>query len=161
VIEVKMTLFDAFEVQLLAQLQQVIEQKRAQQVAPRDEGRGPDGVPLASSVCNICGLDTPHSHIERSPAPSGSVGVEPTVDATYEADAKALNTLADDNSAPAFDPAVAPPVPSDIEVARAITTYATTKGIPAARELLTEFGVKNVTALPDEQRAAFLAKAAV
>lgn len=102
-VEVKLTLFDAQEIVMLAQLEAALDQKRS--AAP------------------------PFMQAETPQAP------EP-------------------------EPAPAAPEVDDLTIQRAITEYAQRpgKGVPAARELLQEFGVSKVGEIPQERRAEFMAK---
>lgn len=133
-----MTVYDAIELNMLAQLQQMLELKRQQGFAhgviPQAQGAQGEqnAVPL---------MHAPHMEVVSEEA--SSFHQASTLDGTEYV----VNTA---------EPASAP-IPSDIEVARAITVYSQKAGVPKARELIESFGVKNAMAVPDERRAEFIA----
>lgn len=158
-----MTVYDAIELNMLAQLQQMLELKRSQGqqgVIPQAQGvqGGQNAVPL---------MHAPHTEGVSEEAPSFHQaypldGTEYVVNTADEdrADLAEMAQVEAKGETPIPWEAVKAeiaPVPSDIEVARAITVYSQKAGVPKARELIESFGVKNAMAVPDERRAEFIA----
>lgn len=129
-IEVKLILHDAIEINMVAQLQQMLEMKRTQDNARSFE------VPLAADDRTAEQADMP------------------AVDAAY-AEAAADPVFVAEMVAVAEGV----PVPDDVSTMRAFTQFAQKNGVEAARELLASFDVKLLKNLPLEQRAAFVARA--
>jgi hypothetical protein len=143
--QVKIWVDDPNEIVMLAQFQNVINEYRDKKFGhPIGTASGFVPAPAAGPEC--C-TNPPNVDITKSP--EGSTPT-PAQEQKIEAAASSVKIV---YHSPAVDI-------SDIAIARAITTYGQTHGVPAAQLILSEFGVTKATAITDENRAAFLARVA-
>jgi hypothetical protein len=153
-VEVKFSVDDPNEIVLLAQFQNVINEYRAGRLGATNgiTQNQAQGTPVEQPVVEPVIFNESFSRPATKQNQAKGDGVTDDTAAIQAAYAPDLNNRAPEGSQ-ATDL-------SDIAIARAITTFGQTHGIAAAQSILAEFGVTKATAIPDEQRYAFLVRVA-
>jgi hypothetical protein len=151
-VEVKFSVDDPNEIVLLAQFQSVINEYRAGRLVGATKQNQAQGTPVEQPVVEPVIFNESFSRPATKQNQAKGDGVTDDTAAIQAAYAPDLNNRAPEGSQ-ATDL-------SDIAIARAITTFGQTHGIAAAQSILAEFGVTKATAIPDEQRCAFLVRVA-
>lgn len=129
-VEVKLYLHDAIEIQMLAQFEGFLEQKRAQDNARQFENaQTPEPA-----------IPTPATEPTEPTAPPAATDTQVIASITPEGATKAA------------------PIPTDAEMVAALTKYHEAKGLPAAVALLGEFNAKRVGDISPDLRAAFIGR---
>jgi hypothetical protein len=153
--EVRMHVFDAVEMRMVAELVQMLEQKRK---ADEERFRKAN---MAAIERQFAAQPTKSATVEeraiRSMEQAVEIAKERNAVASVDGAGAALDTEVADRRDAVTAAFVVTPPPSDIEVARAMTVYAQKNGLEKARELLDRFGAKRVLQLSDDQRREFIA----